>query len=51
MSVNVMMFIRQPLYIKENLIDEFEIVTLPINPGVTIVKKIKRNKQLIYDVN
>jgi hypothetical protein len=35
-------------YIKEHLIDEFEIVTLPINPGVSIVKKISRNKQLIY---
>lgn len=36
------------LYIKQNFIDEFEIVTLPFNPGVTIVKKMKRNKQLIY---
>jgi hypothetical protein len=35
-------------YIKENLIDEFEILTLPINPGVTMIKKMKRNKQLIY---
>ena len=35
-------------YIKQNFIDDFEIVTLPINPGVTIVKKMKRNKQLIY---
>lgn len=42
---------KTALYIKENLIDEFEIVTLPINPGVTIVKKIKRNKQLIYGVD
>lgn len=39
---------KTALYIKENLIDDFEIVTLPFNPGVTIVKKIKRNKQLIY---
>ena len=39
---------RTALYIKENLIDEFEIVTLPFNPGVTIVKKINRNKQLIW---
>lgn len=39
---------KTALYIKENLIDEFEIVTLPFNPGVTIVKKMKRNKQLIY---
>lgn len=39
---------KTALYIKNNLIDEFEILTLPINPGVTIVKKIKRSKQLIY---
>ena len=35
--------------IKQNLIDDFEVFTLPINPGVTMVKKIKRNKQLIYE--
>ena len=39
---------KTALYIKENLIDDFEVVTLPINPGVTIVKKMKRDKQLIY---
>jgi predicted O-methyltransferase YrrM len=39
---------KTALYIKENLIDDFEIVTLPFNPGITIVKKMKRNKQLIY---
>ena len=39
---------KTALYIKQNLIDEFEIVTLPIHPGVSIVKKIRRNKQLIY---
>ncbi len=39
---------KTALYIKENLIDEFEILTLPINPGFTIVKKMKRNRQLIY---
>ncbi|NBW15124.1 MAG: class I SAM-dependent methyltransferase [Caulobacteraceae bacterium] len=39
---------KTALYIKQNLIDEFEILTLPFNPGVTIVKKIKRNKQLCY---
>lgn len=39
---------RTALYIKQNLIDEFEILTLPINPGLTIVKKINRNKQLIW---
>jgi hypothetical protein len=36
-------------YIKQNLIDDFEIVTLPFNPGVTICKKISRTKQMIYD--
>lgn len=35
-------------YIKNNFIDAFEIVTLPFNPGLTILKKINRNKQLIY---
>lgn len=39
---------KTALHIKQNLIDDFEIVTLPFNPGITIVKKIKRNKQLIY---
>lgn len=39
---------KTPLYIKQNLIDDFEVLTLPFNPGVTIVKKISRNKQLIY---
>tara|TARA_R110002167_G_scaffold364861_2_gene588006 strand:- start:701 stop:1267 length:567 start_codon:yes stop_codon:yes gene_type:complete len=39
---------KTALYIKENLIDEFEILTLPFNPGVTIVKKMNRDKQLIY---
>lgn len=36
------------LHIKQNYINEFEIVTLPFNPGLTIVKKISINKQLIY---
>ena len=40
---------KTALYIKKNFIDEFEIVTLPINPGVTIVKKMNRNKQLSYE--
>jgi predicted O-methyltransferase YrrM len=39
---------KTALYVKQNLSDEFEIVTLPINPGVTIIKKMDRNKQLIY---
>jgi len=39
---------RTPLWIKENMIDEFEVITLPFNPGLTILKKMKRNKQLQY---
>ncbi len=39
---------KTALYIKQNLIEEFEILTLPFNPGVTLVKKIARTKQLIY---
>lgn len=39
---------KTALYVKQNFIDEFEIVTLPFNPGLTIVKKISRTKQLIY---
>ena len=39
---------RTALFIKQNFIDEFEILTLPFNPGVTIVKKMNRNKQLIW---
>ena len=39
---------KTALYIKQNFIDDFEIITLPFNPGVSIVKKIPRNCQLIY---
>lgn len=39
---------KTALYIKQNLIDDFEVLTLPINPGLTIVKKMSRNKQIIY---
>lgn len=39
---------KTPLYIKTHFIDDFELVTLPFNPGLTIVKKIKRNKQLYW---
>jgi predicted O-methyltransferase YrrM len=35
-------------YLKNNFIDDFEILTLPFNPGLTIIKKMKREKQLIY---
>ena len=40
---------RTPLYIKNNFIDEFEIVTLPFNPGLTIVKKMKRDTQVLTE--
>jgi len=30
---------KVPFYIKENLSDEWELVTLPFNPGLTIAKK------------
>lgn len=39
---------KTALYIKKHFNEDFEIVTLPINPGLTIVKKIKNYKQLIY---
>jgi hypothetical protein len=39
---------RTALHIKTHFIDEFEVVTLPFNPGVTIVKKMRKDKQLIY---
>lgn len=39
---------KTALYIKEHFIDEFEIITLPFNPGLTIVKKMPRKKQLLY---
>lgn len=35
-------------YIKLHLANEFESITLPFNPGVTLVKKIASSKQLIY---
>jgi hypothetical protein len=39
---------KTALYIKQNLIHEFEVVTLPFNPGLTIIKKMNREKQLSY---
>lgn len=39
---------KTPLYIKQNLIDKFEVITLPFNPGLTLIKKIERNKQLLF---
>ncbi len=39
---------KTALYIKQNFSNEFEILTLPFNPGVTILKKMPSNKQLIY---
>ena len=34
------------LYIKQNYNDEFEQVTLPFNPGFTILKRINHDKQI-----
>lgn len=39
---------KTALYIKEHFSDDFEILTFPFNPGVTVIKKMARNKQLIY---
>lgn len=39
---------KTALYIKQHFIDQFEIVTLPINPGVSIVKRMNRNQQLLW---
>jgi hypothetical protein len=36
------------LHIKENYHKEWEILTLPFNPGVTIMKKMNINKQIIW---
>lgn len=35
-------------YIKQNLSDSFESLTLPFHPGLTIVKKINKSKQLLW---
>jgi|TARA_R110000787_G_scaffold285864_1_gene402553 predicted O-methyltransferase YrrM len=39
---------KTALHIKQNYIDEWEIVTLPFNPGLSILKKINRNKQILW---
>jgi len=39
---------KTAFYIKTHFIEDFEVITLPFNPGLTMVKKMKRNKQLIY---
>ena len=39
---------KTALFIKQKLAQEFEIVTLPFNPGLTIVKKMNKEKQLSY---
>lgn len=39
---------RAALYIKENFRDDWEIITLPFNPGLTIMKKMKNNKQILW---
>jgi predicted O-methyltransferase YrrM len=36
------------LYIKQHLSDNFESLTLPFHPGLTIAKKISKNKQLVW---
>lgn len=35
-------------YIKSYMSDSFEVLTLPFHPGLTLVKKIKKDKQLIW---
>jgi predicted O-methyltransferase YrrM len=39
---------KTALYIKNNLSDNFEILTLPFNPGLTLIKKINKNKQMTW---
>jgi predicted O-methyltransferase YrrM len=39
---------KTPLYIKQNLSDNFEVLTLPFHPGLTLVKKCNKNRQLIW---
>lgn len=39
---------KTALHVKQNFIEDFEVLTFPFNPGVTVAKKISRNKQLIY---
>jgi predicted O-methyltransferase YrrM len=39
---------QTPLFIKQNLIRDFEVITLPFNPGLTIIKKMHCEKQLSY---
>lgn len=36
------------LWIKENFRNDWEILTLPFNPGLTLMKKMKGDKQLIW---
>ena len=39
---------KTALHIKENFYSDFEHITLPFNPGFTILKKMPNNKQLLY---
>jgi|688.fasta_scaffold200594_2 predicted O-methyltransferase YrrM len=39
---------KTALYIKNNLSDSFEILTLPFHPGLTLIKKCNKNRQLIW---
>lgn len=38
---------KTALFIKNMYRDDFEVVTLPFNPGLTIVKKMKHDKQIL----
>jgi hypothetical protein len=39
---------RTAHFIKQNLSDSFESLTLPFHPGLTIVKKMNKSKQLLW---
>ena len=40
---------KTALWIKSNLIKDWECVTLPFNPGLTILKRMDQNKQLLWE--
>lgn len=39
---------KTALFIKQNLCSQFEIVTLPFSPGLTVIKKMPITKQVLY---
>lgn len=39
---------KTAFYIKTHYCDEFETITFPFQPGLTIVKKMRRDKQLLW---